>query len=59
MKDAMIDWGELGLRLAEASPEKFDEVLRALQQVVEAQETLAKFDWQLPFRGRPRKRYLA
>ncbi len=39
--------------------EKFDEVARSIEQVTEAQEVISRFDWQLPFRGRPRKRYLA
>ncbi len=52
-------WVALGERLAAASVTKFDEVARSLEHVVEAQEVIARFDWQLPFRGRPRKRYLA
>lgn len=50
---------ELGRRLLELCPEKVDHVIDALRKVLDAQETLARFDWQLPFRGRPRKRYLA
>jgi hypothetical protein len=53
------EWLELGRRLLAAGPEKFDEVLRGLREVVEAQETIARFDWQLLHRGRPRKRYEA
>lgn len=52
-------WLELGDRLLAAGPEKFEEVLRGLQEVVEAQEIIARFDHQLFLRGRPRKRYLA
>ncbi len=50
---------DLGERLMAAGPEKFHEMLRGLRDVVEAQETIAKFDWQLLHRGRPRKRYEA
>lgn len=57
--DLLSEWAALGLRLARAEPEKFDEVLRSIRNVVEAQELLAGFDWQLFLRGRPRKRYLA
>ena len=52
-------WLELGDRLLAAGPEKFFEVLRGLQDVVEAQEIIVKFDWQLLHRGRPRKTYRA
>lgn len=57
--DVKREWAELGERLLEAGPDKFYEVLRGLRDVVEAQETIAKFDWQLLHRGRPRKRYQA
>lgn len=46
-------------RLLAAGPEKFLEVVEGLREVVEAQEIIAKFDWQLMHRGRPRKRYHA
>lgn len=52
-------WVALGDRLASACREKFNEVIKSIEHVVEAQEVLAKFDWQLWFRGRPRKRYTA
>jgi len=52
-------WLDLGALLLEVSPEKFDEVMRGLRDVIEAQTILAKYDWQLMFRGRPRKRYHA
>jgi hypothetical protein len=52
-------WMEIGARLLAAGPDKFDEVLRGLQDVVEAQEIIARFDWQLMHRGRPRKVYRA
>jgi hypothetical protein len=50
---------ELGERLLAAGPDKFHEMLRGLRDVVEAQEIIARFDWQLLHRGRPRKRYHA
>lgn len=50
---------ELGERLMAAGPQKFYEVLRGLREVVEAQEIIARFDWQLLHRGRPRKVYRA
>lgn len=59
MDEQLMVLMDLGRRLLEASPEKFTQVLEALAKVLEVQETLARFDWQLPFRGRPRKRYLA
>lgn len=57
--DVKDEWSELGRRLLEAGPEKFREVLQGLRDVVEAQEVIAKFDWQLLLRGRPRKTYRA
>lgn len=53
------EWTELAARLAAAGPDKYDELLEAMRQIVEAQETLAAFDWQLLFGARPSKRYLA
>ena len=53
------EWIALGERLISVCPEKFLEVLRGLRDVVEAQEIIAHFDWQLLFRGRPKKRYHA
>ena len=55
----MDEWDDLGVRLAVAGPEKYDEILDALRKIVEAQETIASFDWQLLFGARPSKRYLA
>lgn len=52
-------WVELGERLKAAGPEKFQEVLDGLHDVVDAQEIIADFDWQLMHRGRPRKVYRA
>ena len=57
--DTKDEWTALGERLLAAGPDKFAEMLRGLRQVVEAQETIARFDWQLLHRGRPRKRYEA
>jgi hypothetical protein len=57
--DTKAMWMEIGARLLAAGPDKFDEVLRGLQDVVEAQEIIARFDWQLMHRGRPRKVYRA
>jgi hypothetical protein len=57
--DTKAEWVALAERLLAAGPEKFAEVLRGLRDVVEAQETIARFDWQLLHRGRPRKRYEA
>jgi len=57
--DDITEWSDLVERLLIANPDKFDELLDAMRKIVEAQETLASFDWQLMFRGRPTKRYLA
>lgn len=51
------EWAELGARLAEVSPRKFEELLGATRKIVDAQETIAQFDWQLLFGERPSKRY--
>lgn len=53
------EWAELAERLLAAGPEKFREVMQGLRDVVEAQEVIARFDWQLLHRGRPRKTYRA
>jgi len=57
--DKKREWLELGEQLRALSEEKFDEVADGLKDVIDAQRVLARFDWQLMFRGRPRKRYLA
>lgn len=57
--DTLEEWSELGAKLAVLGPEKFGSLLDALRKIVEAQEVIASFDWQLLFRGRPRKRYQA
>lgn len=53
------EWLALAERLLAVGPEKFYEVLGGLREVVEAQEIIARFDWQLLHRGRPRKVYRA
>ena len=53
------EWTQLGARLAVAGEEKYEELLVALRKIVDAQETIARFDWQLLFGSRPSKRYHA
>lgn len=53
------EWTDLGVRLAKAGPAKYEQLLEALRKIVEAQEVIAEFDWQLLFRERPSKRYQA
>jgi len=55
----MSEWNELGRRLAISGPKKLAEILHALRKIVDAQETIASFDWQLLFGRRPNKRYQA
>lgn len=55
----VVEWNDLGVRLAEAGPQKFSEVLDAIRKITEAQEVIADFDWQLLFGERPSKRYHA
>jgi len=55
----VVEWTEIGARLAIAGPAKYDEILQALRKIVEAQELIAEFDWQLLFGERPNKRYRA
>jgi len=55
----VAEWTEIGARLAVAGPEKYSEVIDALRKIVEAQEVIASFDWQLLFGERPSKRYRA
>jgi hypothetical protein len=57
--ETKAEWLELGERLMAAGPEKFTEALQAMRDIVEAQEIIARFDWQLMLRGRPRKQYRA
>lgn len=54
----VVEWSELGARLAEVNQAKYEQLLTAMRQIVEAQELLAEFDWQLFMRARPNKRYL-
>lgn len=59
MSDFMA-WIRLGTRLMAASPAKFGKTMRAVERIVEAQETIAEHDDQLVLRPeRPEKRYLA
>lgn len=53
------EWTEMGARLAVAGPEKYDEILDAVRKIVDVQELIAGFDWQLLFGERPSKRYRA
>ncbi len=55
----VTEWSDLGARLATMSPKKFDELLDAMRKIVEGQEVIASFDWQLLFGSRPNKRYQA
>lgn len=58
-EDVEKEWAELGARLRAAGPQKFNEVLAGMRDVVEAQEIIQRFDTQLFFRGRPKKTYSA
>lgn len=55
----VAEWTELGARLMEANEPKFEQLLEALRKIVDAQELIAAFDWQLFLRQRPGKRYQA
>jgi hypothetical protein len=55
----VVEWTELGIRLAKAGPEKYEELLIAVRKITDAQEVIAEFDWQLLFGERPSKRYNA
>lgn len=55
----VVEWSELGARLAKVGPEKYAELLEAIRKITEAQEVIAEFDWQLLFGERPSKRYHA
>lgn len=62
MNEKVVDvqeWLELGGKLADLNEKKFYELLEAMRGIVEAQQVLAEFDWQLMFRARPSKRYRA
>ncbi|MGE0547593.1 MAG: hypothetical protein AB7O24_04375 [Kofleriaceae bacterium] len=52
-------WLQLGEQLFAECPEKYQEVVSGLGDVIEAQRIIARFDWQLLHRGRPRKVYRA
>jgi hypothetical protein len=53
------EWALLGRRLIKANREKFQDMIRGLRDVCEAQELIARYDEQLFFRGRPKKTYEA
>jgi hypothetical protein len=55
----LLEWTELGARLEQAGPDKFDEIVEALRSTVGVQETIAEFDRQLWLRCRPNKVYEA
>jgi len=55
----VVEWAELGARLAKAGPDKYEEIIGALRLIVEAQEVISQYDWQLLFGERPSKRYHA
>lgn len=57
--DTKAEWLALGERLLAANADKFSEVERGMRDLIEAQEIIARFDGQLFFRGRPKKRYHA
>lgn len=48
----LLEWYQLGCRLAELNSSVFLELLRALRAAVEAQEALSSFDWNTFLRGR-------
>lgn len=59
LKD-VLEWVEIGARLAAASPNRFAEIKQTLRTTLDAAETIAAYDYQLfTTRGRPTKRYLA
>lgn len=56
----VLDWVEIGVRLAAASPKRFVEIRQTLRATLDAAEVIASFDHQLfTTRGRPTKRYQA
>ena len=58
--EQLQEWVALGARLQKANPEKFAEIVEALEETVGANEVIASFDWQLFLRPRrPKKRYEA
>jgi hypothetical protein len=57
--EKLLLWTRLGSRLMEVAPEKFEEIIEALEQTVDARETIARFDWQLWTGRRPNKIYEA
>lgn len=58
--EELAEWISLGASLREACPERYQEILGALRDVVGAQTTIASFDHLLMLRqGRPKTRYEA
>lgn len=57
--ETKAEWLRLAERLFASSPEKHEEALRAMREIVDASEVIARYDWQLMLRGRPRKQYRA
>ena len=53
------EWIALGEQLREVDEAKYVEVMAGLRDLIDAQRIIRRFDWQLMFRGRPRKRYHA
>jgi hypothetical protein len=59
MKQLLV-WMELGARLLSAGPGKWEDVVRHVRAVVEAQETINRVDRTPTIGGsRPRSRYLS
>lgn len=56
----LLEWMEIGARLAKASPKRFSEIIGVLRDTLDGAEIIASFDHQLfTNRGRPTKRYQA
>lgn len=51
--DRLVEWRRLGARLAELCPEKFDEIVDALRETVDAHEILAPNSWAMGNEVRP------
>lgn len=56
----ILEWAEIGARIAKASPQRFKEIRETLREALDAMEIIAAHDYQLfTSRGRPNKRYEA
>ena len=56
----ILEWVDIGVRMAAASPKRFAEIRETLREALDSMETIASFDHQLfTNRGRPTKRYQA